>query len=56
MKSLRIYNMLTEDGKSLEDIILHQVPVDYSWDMILTMVMEKTGVDVDSYSYEEIGQ
>lgn len=54
MKSLRIYNMLTEDGKSLEDIIL-QVPVDYSWEMIFSMVLEKTGIDVDSYSYEEIG-
>ena len=53
MKSLRIYNILTEDGSTLEDVIL-QVPVDYDWVMIFDMIMEKTGSDVDSYSYEEI--
>ena len=53
MKSLRIYNILTEDGLSLEDVIL-QVPIDYDWVMIFDMIMEKTGSDVDSYSYEEV--
>lgn len=54
MKSLKIYNILTEDGSTVDDVVL-QVPVDYSWDMIFSMVLEKTGIDVDSYSYEEIG-
>ena len=54
MKTLRIYSILTEDGQNLEDIIL-QVPVDYDWMMVFDMVMEKTGSEVDSYSYEEIG-
>lgn len=53
MKSLRIYNILTEDGQTVDDVVL-QVPIDYSWDMIFIMVLEKTGIDVDSYSYEEI--
>lgn len=53
MKSLRVYNILTEDGASLNDVIL-QVPVDYDWVMIFDMLMQKTGMDVDSYSYEEI--
>ena len=53
MKSLRIYNILTEDGSTLEDVIL-QVPVDYDWVMVFDMVMEKTGDIADSYSYEEI--
>lgn len=53
MKSLRIYNILTEDGSTLEDVIL-QVPVDYDWVMIFDMISQKTGIDIDSYSYEEI--
>ena len=53
MKSLRIYNILTEDGSTLEDVIL-QVPIDYDWVMVFDMITEKTGIDIDSYSYEEI--
>jgi hypothetical protein len=54
MKSLRIYNILTEDGQTIDDVVL-QVPIDFdSWEMIFSMVLEKTGIDVDSYSYEEI--
>lgn len=53
MKTLRIHSILTEDGQNLEDIIL-QVPVDYDWVMIFDMIMEKTGAEVDSYSYEEM--
>lgn len=53
MKSLRIHSILTEDGQSVEDMIL-QVPIDYDWVMVFDMIMEKTGMEVDSYSYEEI--
>jgi len=53
MKSLRIHSILTEDGRSLDDVVL-QVPVDYDWIMIFNMIMEKTGIEVDSYSYEEL--
>lgn len=53
MKTLRIHNILTESGTTIEDIML-QVPVDYDWVMVFDMLMEKTGFEIDSYSYEEI--
>jgi|APGre2960657373_1045057.scaffolds.fasta_scaffold385066_1 hypothetical protein len=53
MKQLRIYDMLTEDGRSLADITL-EVNDDYSWVDIFDAVFTKTGEDIDTYSYLEI--
>ena len=53
MKSLRIHSILAENGQNVDDVIL-QVPADYDWMMIFNMIAEKTGIDVDSYSYEEL--
>lgn len=53
MKTLRIHSILTDDDQSLEDVIL-KVPVDYDWIMIFDMLMNQTGAEVASYSYEEI--
>lgn len=53
MRNLRIYNMLTENDICVDDIVL-QVPVDYDCVMLFDMIMDKTGIDVRSYSYEEV--
>lgn len=53
MKSLRIYDIIGEDGSSVNDIVL-QVPVDYDWTTVFEMLDNLTGITVDSYSYEEV--
>ena len=53
MKQLRIYDMLTEDGRGVSDIVL-EMNDDYNWVDIFDAVLAKTGEDIDSYSYLEI--
>ena len=53
MKQLRIYDMLTEDGRNLGDIVL-ELNDDYNWVDIFNAVLDKMGEDIDSYSYLEI--
>lgn len=54
MKQLRIYDMLTEDGRSLSEITL-EMSDDYNWTDVFDAVLAKTGEDIDSYSYQELG-
>lgn len=53
MKNLRIYDILTEDGKTLADIQL-SVQEDFDWVDIFDKLYDLTSESVESYSYEEI--
>lgn len=53
MKNLRIYDILTEDGKTLADIQL-SVQEDFDWVDIFDKLYDLTSENVESYSYEEI--
>jgi hypothetical protein len=53
MKNLRIYDILTEDGKSLADIQL-SVQEDFDWVDVFDKLYDLTSESVESYSYEEI--
>jgi hypothetical protein len=53
MKNLRIYDILTEDGKTLSDIQL-SVQEDFDWVDVFDKLYDLTSENVESYSYEEI--
>lgn len=53
MKTLLIYSILTEDGRSLSDIRL-DLQEDFTWVDVFDTLFEKTGEEVCSYSYKEI--
>lgn len=53
MKNLRIYDILTEDGKSLAEITL-SIQEDFGWADVFDKLYDFTTEDVQSYSYEEI--
>lgn len=53
MKTLLIHSILTEDDRSLADILL-EVKEDFAWVDLFLILSEKTGEDVCSYSYEEV--
>ncbi len=53
MKNLRIYDILTEEGKTLADIQL-SVQEDFDWVDIFDRLYDLTSESVESYSYEEI--
>jgi hypothetical protein len=53
MKNLRIYDILTEDGKSLAEIIL-SIQEDFDWADVFDKLYDFTTENIQSYSYEEI--
>jgi hypothetical protein len=53
MKNLRIYDILTEDGKTLADITL-SMQEDFDWADVFDKLYDFTTESVQSYSYEEI--
>ena len=53
MKNLRIYDIVTEDGKTLADIQL-SMQEDFEWMDIFDKLYDMTSESVESYSYEEI--
>ena len=53
MKNLRIYNIVTEDGKTLADIQL-SMQEDFDWADVFDKLYDFTTENVESYSYEEI--
>lgn len=53
MKNLRIYDIVTEDGKTLADIQL-SVQEDFDWTDVFDKLYDMTTENVESYSYEEI--
>jgi hypothetical protein len=52
MKNLRIYDIVTEDGKTLADIQL-SVQEDFDWVDVFDKLYDMTSENVESYSYEE---
>lgn len=52
MKNLRIYDIVTEDGKTLADIQL-SVQEDFDWVEVFDKLYDMTSENVESYSYEE---
>ena len=53
MKNLRIYDIVTEDGKTLADITL-SMQEDFDWADVFDKLYDFTTENVESYSYEEI--
>jgi hypothetical protein len=53
MKNLRIYDILTEDGKTLAEITL-SMQEDFDWADVFDKLYDFTTENVQSYSYEEI--
>jgi hypothetical protein len=53
MKNLRIYDILTEDGKTLSDVQL-SVQEDFDWADVFDKLYDLTSESVESYSYKEI--
>jgi len=53
MKNLRIYDILTEDGKTLTDVQL-SMQDDFDWADVFDKLYDFTTENVQSYSYEEI--
>jgi hypothetical protein len=53
MKNLRIYDIVTEDGKTLADIQL-SIQEDFDWVDVFNKLYDFTTENVQSYSYEEI--
>jgi hypothetical protein len=53
MKNLRIYNIVTEDGKTLADIQL-SMEEDFDWADVFDKLYDFTTENVESYSYEEV--
>jgi hypothetical protein len=53
MKNLRIYDILTEDGKTLAEITL-SMQEDFEWSDVFDKLYDFTTESVQSYSYEEI--
>jgi hypothetical protein len=53
MKNLRIYDIVTEDGKTLADIQL-SMQEGFDWADVFDKLYDFTTENVESYSYEEI--
>jgi hypothetical protein len=53
MKNLRIYDIVTEDGKTLAEITL-SMQEDFDWADVFDKLYDFTTENVESYSYEEI--
>jgi hypothetical protein len=53
MKNLRIYDIVTEDGRTLADIQL-SMQEDFDWADVFDKLYDFTTENVESYSYEEI--
>lgn len=53
MKNLRIYDIVTEDGKTLADIQL-SMQEDFDWADVFDKLYDFTTENIQSYSYEEI--
>jgi hypothetical protein len=53
MKNLRIYDILTEDGKTLAEITL-SMQEDFDWADVFDKLYDFTTENIQSYSYEEI--
>ena len=53
MKNLRIYDILTEDGKTLVEITL-SMQEDFDWADVFDKQYDFTTENIQSYSYEEI--
>ena len=51
MKNLRIYDILTEDGKTLADVQL-SMQEDFDWADVFDKLYDFTTENVESYSYE----
>jgi len=53
MKNLRIYDIVTEDGRTLADIQL-SMQEDFDWADVFDKLYDFTTENVESYSYQEI--
>ena len=53
MKNLRIYDIVTEDGKTLADIQL-SMQEGFDWVDVFDKLYDFTTENIQSYSYEEI--
>ena len=53
MKNLRIYDILTEDGKTLADIQI-SMQEDFDWADVFDRLYDMTTEHIQSYSYQEI--
>ena len=53
MKNLRIYDIVTEDGKTLAEITL-SMQEDFDWADVFDKLYDFTTENIQSYSYEEI--
>ena len=53
MKTLRIYDILTEDGKNLAEMTL-SMQEDFNWADAFNKLYDFSTENVQSYSYEEI--
>ena len=53
MKNLRIYDILTEDGKLLADVQLSMLE-DFDWSDVFDKLYDFTTENIQSYSYEEL--
>jgi hypothetical protein len=53
MKNLRIYDILTEDGKTLAEITL-SMQEDFDWADVFDKLYDFTTENIESYSYKEI--
>ena len=53
MKNLRIYDILTEDGKTLAEITL-SMQEGFDWADVFDKLYDLTSESVESYSYKEI--
>lgn len=53
MKNLRIYDIVTEDGKTLAEIQL-SMQEDFDWSDVFDKLYDFTTENIQSYSYEEV--
>ena len=53
MKSVKVYNILTEDGQVLEDIQI-EMKDNYTWIDVFCKLDDLTGQDIYSYSCNEV--
>ena len=54
MKNLRIYDIVTEDGKSLADIQALLMPEDFDWVDVFNELEKIISEPIESYSYEVV--
>jgi len=53
MKSLRVYDILTEEGSTLSEVMM-SMEHDFDWTDVFTELEKIVGEPIESYSYEVV--